>query len=416
MLLDQHGREVKSVTTVSLENLADMAGFVRYGTNSGVSVNPNTAVQVPAVICAVRVISEGIGQMPARVIAEDYDGEGRLTRRVARKHWAHKLLAVRPNEFQTSFEFKEYAIIACILDRGFLGIKNEVDGEVREILPLPIGTWSIERIPNTWNYYFRVHYANGTTGDFAPSQVVYMRGPSLDGWQSLPALSAAREAIGLSMALEKQQAKLAGNGGKPSGVLSFAETLKPESRERLRQLWQERFGPNGEGGVAVLDGAAKFESMTMTSVDAQHLETRQFQVEEIARAFRVHPNKLMHSGNQATFASAESFARVHVVDTLGPWMRRFEEVMTRDVLGNKPQLRVDLDERQLLRGDFADQAEFYTKALGAGGHGTQFMTLNEVREEMGLNPITQDWANEIAALPEDPASEVEDDGTQVDQV
>lgn len=414
MLLDQHGREVKSVATVSLDNLADMAGFVRYGTFSGVSVSPQTAIQVPAVICAVRVISEGVAQTRTRVLAEDYDEEGRLTRKVARKHWAQKLLAVRPNEFQTPFQFKEYAVTACILDRGFLGIKNEVDGEVREVLPLPMGTWSIERVPNSWDYFFRVSYANGESGTYAPNQVVYMRGPTLDGWQSLPALSAAREAIGLSVALEKQQSKLAGNGGKPSGVLSFAETLNPERREKLRELWQERFGPNGEGGVAVLDGAAKFESMTMTSVDAQHLETRQFQVEEIARAFRVHPNKLMHSGNQATFASAESFARVHVVDTLGPWIRRYEEVMNRDILGNKPQLRVDLDERALLRGDFKDQADYYAKALGAGGH-PPWMSQNEVREDLGLNPRSESYADELprGAMSE-PQQGESDDGTQID--
>jgi len=384
----------KSAQTYTLDQIADLGGFVRYGTSAGVAVTPETAVQVPAVLCAVKVISEGIAQMPVRIVAEEFSGD-RVTRTIARDHWAHKLLAKQPNDFQTSFEFREYAITAAILDKGFLGIKNTLStGEVSEILPIPMGAWSIERNTGSWDHFFRVSYANGTSGDFLPSQCVYLRGPSLDGWRALPALSAAREAIGLSMALEKQQAKLAGNGGKPSGVLTFDETLSPEARAKLKETWDQRFGVNGEGGVAVLDRAAKFASMTMTSVDAQTLESRREQVLEIGRAFRVHPNKLMSAGNTATFASAESFARVHVVDTLGPWMKRFEEVFDRDVLGNRTDLRVDLDERGLLRGEFKDQADFLSKMMGAGGH-QQVMTLNEARNELGLNAVDQPWADTI---------------------
>ena len=247
---------------------------------------------------------------------------------------------------------------------------------------------------NSWDHFFRVSWANGTRGDFTPDQVMFLRGPSLDGWQALPGLQAAREAIGLSRALEKQQARLAGNGGKPSGVLSFEETLSPDRREKLKELWQSQFGPNGDGGVAVLDSAAKFMSMTMTSVDAQHLQTRQFQIEEIARTFRVHPIMLMHSNSSTTFASAEQHFRNHVVHTLGPWMRRFEDVCNRDILRNEDGLRIDLDERALLRGDFKDQAEYYTKALGSGGQ-PGWMTPNEIRAERDMNPVQEEWANEV---------------------
>jgi len=400
----------KSAQKVPLDQLADIAGFVRYGTASGVAVSANTAVQVSAVACAVKVLAEGIAQMPVRVVNEDFDGD-KVTRTTARDHWAHRLLAKAPNGWQTSFEFREYAMTAALLDRGFLGIKNTLsNGKVTEILPIPMGTWSLEKPVDGWDHFFRVSYANGTSGDFLPSQCVYLRGPSLDGFKALPALSAAREAIGLSQALEKQQARLAGNGGKPSGVLSFEETLSPERRDKLRELWQERFGPNGEGGVAVLDGSAKFMSMTMTSVDAQTLESRRHQVEEVARAFRVHPIMLMHSNNSTTFASAEQHFRNHVVHTLGPWMRRFEEVMNRDILGNRTDMRVDLDERGLLRGDFADQAEYYTKALGSGGQ-PGWMTINEIRAERDMNAVADSWADTVpqGAMMQDEAAGTPDD-------
>lgn len=384
---------LKKQVTVTLDQLADVGGFIRYGTAAGQPVSRETAVQVSAVFCAVKVISEGIAQMQVRVLSEDWEGD-RVARSVARDHWAHTLLATRPNEFQTSFEFREYVITAALLDRGFLGIKNAVNGEVREILPVPMGAWSIEKDATSWGYKFRVGYANGASGEFLPSQVVYLRGPSLDGLTSLSALSVARESIGLSRALEKQQGRLAGNGGKPSGVLSFAQPLKDGTKQKLRETWQEKFGPDGEGGVAILDGDAKFSSMTMTSVDAQYIETRQFQIEEIARAFRVHPIMLMHANATTTFASAEQHFRTHVIHTLGPWMRRFEDVFTRDVLGGEPGLRVDLDERALLRGDFKDQAEYYVKALGAGGQ-PGWMTPNEIRQERDMNPIDDEWANQV---------------------
>ena len=223
-----------------------------------------------------------------------------------------------------------------------------------------------------------------------------LRGPSIDGFKALPAVRLAREAIGLSKALERQQAKLAGNGGKPSGVLSFALPLKPETKDKLRETWQARFGSNGEGGIAILDGDAKFQSMTMTSVDAQYIETRRMQIEEIARVFRVQPIMMMQADKAATFASAEQMFRNHLVHTLGPWIVRFEEAANRDILANETGIRVDLDERNLLRGDFKDQAEYYAKALGAGGT-PAWMTQNEVRAEIGLNPVNDERANRLSA-------------------
>lgn len=149
-----------------------------------------------------------------------------------------------------------------------------------------------------------------------------------------------------------------------------------------------------QSGIAILDGDAKFQSMTMTSVDAQYIETRRLQIEEIARVFRVQPIMLMQADKAATFASAEQMFRNHVIHTLGPWVVRFEEAANRDILRHDEALRIDLDERNLLRGDFKDQAEYYTKALGAGGQ-PGWMTPNEIRAEVGLNPIADEWGNEI---------------------
>jgi HK97 family phage portal protein len=397
--------------TYTVDQLARIAGYIGWGSTSGGSVTEYSAVDVTAVFCAARVIAEGLAQMPVRLVSETFEANGLPRLQIERDHWAHRLLAVRPNEWQTSYEFREGMIFNATLGRGAIAIKNTVGDEVRELLPVPAGSWSIEQLAD-YSLRIRIDYADKTHGYFGLEQVFYLRGPSLDGFQALPAVRQAREAIGLSRALERQQAKLAGNGGKPSGVLSFAQKLAPETANKLRETWQERFGPNGDGGIAVLDGDAKFQSMTMTSVDAQHLETRRLQIEEIARAFRVQPIMLMQADKAATFASAEQMFRNHVIHTLGPWVERFEQAANRDILGNLTGLRFDLDERNLLRGDFKDQAEYYAKALGAGGT-PAWMTANEIRAEIGLNPVSDAWANTVsrgAMMPQEAT-----DGTQVSE-
>lgn len=381
--------------TYTVDQIAGLAGWIGWGSASGVTVNEHTAIDVTAVFCAARVIAEGVAQMPVRVVRDEYDDAQDLHRvKVDRNHWAHKLLSKRPNGWQTSYEFREGMVFNAVLGKGAIAIKNTVAGEVRELLPVPSGSWTIEQLAD-WSLRIRVDYSDKTHGYFTSDQVFYLRGPSLDGFQAIPAIRQAREAIGLSQALERQQAKLAGNGGKPSGVLSFDKPLTPEAKEKLRETWQEKFGIGGDGGIAVLDGDAKFQTMTMTSVDAQYIETRRLQIEEIARAFRVQPIMLMQADKAATYASAEQMFRMHVIHTLGPWIERWEQAATRDILGNDDDLRVDLDERNLLRGDFKDQAEYYAKALGSGGS-PAWMTQNEIREEIGRNPIDEAWANTLS--------------------
>lgn len=379
----------------TVDQLASMIGWIGWGTSSGETVNEASALDVTAVFCAARVIAEGLGQMPGRIVRETYDQKTGLPRvTIDREHWAHQLLAVRPNAWQTAYEFREGMVFNAVLGQGAIAIKNTVAGRLMDLLPVPAGRWTIEQLRDK-SLKVKVNFSDGTFAHFDQSQVFYLRGPSSDGVSAIPAVRQARQAIGLSIALEKQQAKLAGNGGKPSGILAFANKLSPEVANKLRETWQERYGPNGDGGIAVLDGDAKFHSMTMTSVDAQHLETRRLQVEEIARAFRVLPIMLMQADKAATFASAEQMFRNHVIHTLGPWIERFEQAVNRDILGNETGLRFDLDERNLLRGDFKDQAEYYTKALGSGGQ-PAWMTVNEIRAEIGLNPIADPWADTVS--------------------
>lgn len=393
----------------SLEALSQFAGWIGWGTASNVTVTERNALDVTAVYCAARVIAEGIAQMPVRVVAMNRDqGSGLPVWREAADHPARALLMQRPNSWQTGYEFREGMAFCAALGAGALAIKNVVRGQVRELLPVPPGSWTVEQMPD-WSLRIRVDYADKTHGYFTRDQVLFLRGPGLDSFTALPAVRQAREAIGLSRALEQQQARLAGNGGKPSGILSFKQPLGPETVAKVTDTWEAKFGPGGAGGIAVFDRDTSFTPMTMTSVDAQFLETRRMQIEEVARAFRVQPIMLMQADKAATFASAEQMFRNHVVHTLGPWVERFEAALTRDILGNETGLRIDLDEGQLLRGDFKDTADYLTKALGAGGQ-PAWMTPNEARGWVGLNPVPEDWANRLPRGAMNP--EGGEDGTQ----
>ena len=270
----------RKAQSISLDQLAGMMQWVGYQTAGGRNVTVRSAVDVTAVFCAARIIAEGVAQMPVRLIEERF-AEGATTAAliVRRDHWAHRLLAVKPNGWQTSYEFREGMIFNAVLGAGAIAIKNVIRGEVKELLPVPAGSWTVEQLPD-WSLQVRVNFDDKTHGDFSLAEVFYLRGPSLDGFTALPAVKQARQAIGLSQALEEQQALMAGNGGKPSGILSMSKGLSSEAREKLRTTWESKFGPGGKGGIAILDTDATFTSMTMTSVDAQYIETRRMQIEE----------------------------------------------------------------------------------------------------------------------------------------
>lgn len=370
---------------------AGVSGFLStvFGVSHGRPGGPATieeSLDVSVVFAAARVIAEGVAQMPLRLIEEDRNGNTR----VAREHWAHRLLTKKPNAWMTPFEFIEGMVFSAVLGRAAIAIKVRVGKEVRELIPVPPGAWEIEQSSN-YGIRYRVTFHDGRTEYFEQADVFAFRGVSLDGLSAIPAFAKARKAIGITQALENQQAQLAENGGRPSGILSFKGKMGEDMRKALRETWQTLFGAGGQGGVAILDQDASYSPMTLSLVDSQYIESRRFLVEDIARVFRVQPIMLGQADKAATYASAEQMFRAHVIHTLMPWAKRIEAALNRDVLGNVDGLSFDFDEIDMMRGDQKTQSEYFTKALGAGGQ-SAWMSVNEVRRESGLNPIDEDWA------------------------
>lgn len=365
--------QTKSVDAAALT----WAALMGHATSkAGVAVNLDSSLKVSAVLACARVISEGMAQLPCTV--GHYDP---VTDSVtpARDDPYYRLLNEAPNDWMTSFEFIETLMFHAALTGNGLAVKNVLRGQIRELLPVPWNLVQVQRAPS-YGLIYHVNDPYGLVGTFLPKDVVHLRGPSWDSVLGMDAVRLAREAIGLAIATEENHAHLFANGARPGGLLSIDGGLSPEARERIVEAGKN-FGRDQAFKMMVLDKGADFKPFAMNGVDSQHLETRRFQTEEICRHFRVFPHMVGYSDKTATFASAESFFQGHVNYTLLPWVRRLKQVLKRDVLG-RGDLVADFDVRELIRGDTAARASFYSSGITNG-----WLTRNDARRFEGLPPL-----------------------------
>lgn len=353
--------------------------FAGAASKSGVAVNVDTALKVTTVLACARVLAEGIAQVPFRLYREN--GRSKLP---ASDHPLHDVIRSSPNEWMTSFDFRETLMYHAVLNGNGCAYIGRIGNEVRELIPLT-GHVEIEQ-DRDYGLTYTVSDKDGVIARLPRTSVFHLRGPSWNGYSGLNILKLAREAVGLAIATEESHARFHANSARPAGILSISETLSPEARDRIKKQAQEQAGLLHAGKTMVLDKGAEWKSMAMSGVDAQHLETRRFQIEEICRAFRVFPQMVGYSDKTATFASAEAFFQAHEKHTLAPWAERWGQVVKRDLIGKERGLFAKIDLRGLVRGDFKTRTEGYARSLGAGGH-QPWQTVNEVRELEDLDPI-----------------------------
>ena len=348
-----------------------------YGaTVAGLAVTPAAALQVATVLACVKVIADGCATPALHVFRERQDRR----REVARNIPEYRLLNRRPNQWQTSFEFRRTMTAHAALTGAGLAVKVMAGNRVRELIPVKPGNYTIERTAR-YDRVFRVHDEFGEIGILTEDQVFYLPNLQWEFWRTLSAVRLAASAIGLSMAAENNQAKLHENGGRPGGILSTDGKLTAEIVDRLKEQWG-RFNSSNRNGIAVLDSGLKFHAMAMSAVDAQHVETRRLQVEEICRAFGVFPLMVGHSDKTSTFASSEAFFAAHVKHTLAPWHALWTQRIDEFVLDGAGPLWVEFDTRYLLAGSMKDRAAWARTMAELG-----IYTRNELRDEEGRDPL-----------------------------
>lgn len=351
---------------------------------SGQSVTVKKSLQVAAVLACVRVISEGVAQVPFKILQRQEDRRSKI------EAWDHPLwdlLHRKPNDVVTSFGFRETLVMhAALASNGYAFINRSVTGKVLELINLEPGTCQPVKsdtlgVPPR----YRIYGNGGNVMELPATSILHLRGPSWDGVIGMDVVKLAREAIGLSLATEEAHARLHSNGVKPGGMLSVEGNLNEEQHAKMLKWLEENYqGTSNEHRTLIMDRAAKFLPLAMTGVDSQHLETRRFQIEEVCRFFRVLPIMVCSQDKSSTYAGAEQNFLAHVVHTLGPWFERVEQTFDVQVLTDAERRQgyyTKLEERGLLRGALKDTAEFLYKLRLAN-----MISGNEGREILDLNP------------------------------
>ncbi len=383
------GTKAGAATPMSSSTLAQLLASVFGGgaTKSGATVNTETALQVTAVLCCVRVLAEGVAQVPWQVMQQKTNATGRITRLPAPQHPLYRLLWRKPNRWQSSFGLRETMMIHAALCGRAYAFKSRLgwQQQIQELVVLPP-----ERVvpdqQDDGTMLYHVTARNGSRRTLTEADVWHWRGPSWDGAEGMPIVRLAREAIGLAAAAEETQANLHAKGVRASGTYSVEGTLDTKQYTSMKEWVIKEFGGAANAGLPfILDRNAKWQPNSMSGVDAQHLETRRHQVEEICRAFRVLPAMAMQQDKATTYASAEQMAIWHLVHTLMPWYERIEQSADCHLLTDA-ELDAGyytlLDGTGLLRGALKDTAEFIGKLTERG-----VMTRNEGRAYLDLNPL-----------------------------
>lgn len=338
-------------------------------TAAGVAVGAGNALTVPAVSCAIRVISEAAATLDVRVVRREGSAITDLP-----DHPAVALVRDAANDWTDGFTFlRDLVAQALIYDAGGLAWVNRVGGRPVEIIHYESGRLTAQ--PDGTGTGQCIYRLNGAAVDAA--DVIHLRSPF-----GRSPLNLARESIGLALTIDAHTARLFGNGAKPSGVLMLKDRASPEAVARIRASWQLAHGGGRSGGTAILDSDATYTGLTMSSVDAQHMELTGFQVLQIARAFRV-PPQMLYDLARATWSNSEQMGREFLSYTLEPWLRALEGCLRRALFtpDEFPSHRIHFERDDLTRADIGDRATAYSSLIAS-----RVLNANEARAWEGLPP------------------------------
>lgn len=378
--IGKRNRQKKSIsdTQTTADNVSQILTGA-YGLKAaGMYVSPVTALGCSAVFACIGLLAESIAQLPVKVY-RIVDGE----RHEDKTHWVYELLARRPCSWLTSFNWRELAMMCLCLRGDFYAYKvRDNSGRVRELLPLLPGAIAVRQLSN-WELQYMVTFSDGTSATVPQSEIFHVMYRTVDGVRGLSPIACERQTIGLALAAQEHGASTFANGAKPGGVLSLPGTLSQEALERLKTDWHSAYSGENAGNTAILEQGIEFKPLSMTNADAQYLETRKFQVEEIARIFGV-PLFMIQSTEKTTSwgSGIEQMSMGYVRYTLLAWIRRWEGAIWRDLLSEAdPDIQVKFNVEGLQRGAMSARFDAYQKGINMGVYSP-----NEIRELEDMNP------------------------------
>lgn len=358
---------------VTASDLADaLAGGML--ADSGIKITPSNALQISTVFACIRVLAESVGMLPLNLMQKTDDNR----RQKVTNGSLAGLLVNGPNDFMTPQEFKELIITHLGL-RGnhYSYIVGNEGREPLELLPLNPGSVKPD-LDNDFNVTYEVTFASGVTETLPANKIFHVKLFSIDGLNGLNPIQWARHTLGLAKTAEKHGSKLFKNAARPAGGFKTEKSLKADQVKELRNQ-MDAFSGDGAYRNLILQGGLDWFQTTMTNEDAQFLETRKFQRNDICGIFRVPPHMIADL-ERSTFSNIEHQGLSFVQHSLMPYLTRIEERTKKSLIVESDQY-AKFNANALMRGDMKARADFYTKLEQAGA-----LSPNEIREFEDMDP------------------------------
>lgn len=355
---------------------------------SGKPVNERTAMQTTAVYSCVRILAEAVASLPLHIYQYTDKGKERVA-----DHPLYSVLHDEPNEEMTSFVFRETLMSHLLIwGNAYAQIIRDGAGRVLGLYPLLPNKMQVDRADNGEIIYIYSRDSEENP-NFCTYGQIYLRrqdvlhipGLGFDGLVGYSPIAMAKNAVGMTQACEEYGASFFANGANPGGVLEHPGVLKDPGK--VRESWNAVYrGTNNAHKIAVLEEGMKYQQIGIPPEEAQFLETRKFQINEIARLYRIPPH-MVGDLEKSSFSNIEQQSLEFVKYTLNPWVIRWEQSLQKALLlpEEKKEYFIKLNVDGLLRGDYQSRMTGYATARQNG-----WMSANDIRELEDLNPIPEE--------------------------
>ncbi|MDE5852887.1 MAG: phage portal protein [Oscillospiraceae bacterium] len=363
-------------------------------TISGKIVNEKTAMQTTAVYACVRILAEAIASLPLNVFKYAKDG----SKEKDFKHPLYYLLHDEPNQEMTAFVFRETLMSHLLLHgNAYAQIIRNGAGQVIGLYPLLPNKVTVYRNKNGEIYYTyqrsydeSSHKLNADYIYLKDYEVLHIPGLGYNGLIGYSPIAMAKNAIGMTIACEEYGGSFFANGASPGGVLEHPGVLKDP--KKLRDSWNAVYqGSNNAHKLVILEEGMQYKQIGIPPEEAQFLETRKFQINEIARLYRIPPH-MVGDLEKASFSNIEEQSLEFVKYTLDPWVVRWEQSLQKSLLSreDKKNYSIKFNVDGLLRGDYASRMSGYAIARQNG-----FMSANDIRELENMNKIPKEEGGDL---------------------
>ncbi len=378
-----------------VDKAADAGYSFLFGrTTSGKPVNERTAMQTTAVYACVRILAEAVASLPLHVYEYQDDGG----KKQVHDHPLYYLLHDEPNPEMTSFVFRETLMSHLLIwGNAYAQIIRDGTGRVLGLYPLLPDKMDVQRDDrgNIYYVYSRNSDENPMFKEYGDirlkaEEVLHIPGLGFDGLIGYSPIAMAKNAVGMTLACEEYGASFFANGANPGGVLEHPGVLKDPSK--VRESWNSVYrGVNNAHKIAVLEEGMKYQQIGIPPEEAQFLETRKFQINEIARLYRIPPH-MVGDLDKSSFSNIEQQSLEFVKYTLDPWVIRWEQSLQRSLLlpGEKGKYFIKLNVDGLLRGDYQSRMNGY-----AVGRQNGWFSANDIREMENMNPIPDEQGGNL---------------------